>query len=301
MTQVLRTPDERFGNLPDFGYAPHYAADLAGYEGLRCAWIDEGPRDAGNVFLCLHGEPTWGFLYRRMAPVFLASGGRVVAPDFFGFGRSDKPVEEATYGFHFHRNYLLRLVERLDLRGVTLVVQDWGGLIGLTLPLDPGFRRRLKRLVVMNTTLAVGETPSPGFDAWRAYVAKNPEFDVGALMKRGVAHLSDAEAAAYGAPFPDPSFMAGVRAFPQRVMTEPGMEGVEESRAAIGFWSREWDGPTFMAVGAKDPVLGPDVMARLRAQIRGCPEPMVVEDGGHFLQEWGGPVAEAALIAFGGA
>lgn len=301
MTQALRTPDERFSNLPDFPWPPHYAQDLPGYQGLRAAWIDEGPKDAPASFLCLHGEPTWSFLYRKMAAVFLGAGGRVVAPDFFGFGRSDKPTEEGAYGFHFHRNHVLRLVERLDLQEITLVVQDWGGLIGLTLPLDPGFRRRLKRLIVMNTTLAAGETPSAGFAAWRAFVAANPEFDVAALMKRAAPMLSDAEAAAYGAPFPDPSYMAGVRAFPQLVMTEPGMEGVEESRAALAFWSREWEGPTFMAVGAQDPVLGPDVMARLRTHIRGCPEPMMVADGGHFLQEWGGPIAEAALASFGGA
>jgi len=301
MTQALRTPEARFAELPDFPYPPHYTDDLPGYEGLRCAWIDEGPKHAANTFLCLHGEPSWSFLYRRMAPVFLASGGRVVAPDFYGFGRSDKPVREADYGFHFHRSHILRLVERLDLTNITLVVQDWGGLIGLTLPLDAGFRPRLKRLIVMNTTLAVGETPSPGFTAWRAFVAANPEFEVGQLMKRGTPHLTDAEAAAYGAPFPDPSYMAGVRAFPRLVMTDPGMEGVAESRAALGFWSRDWSGPTFMAVGAKDPVLGPDVMARLRASIRGCHEPMIVEDAGHFVQEWGGPIAEAALNSFGGA
>ena len=300
MTQALRTPDSRFADLPDFPFAPHYADDLPGYEGLRAAWIDEGPKEAPDSFLCLHGEPSWSFLYRRMAPVFLASGGRVVAPDFFGFGRSDKPVHEGDYSFHFHRGHVLRLVERLELTGVTLVVQDWGGLIGLTLPLDAGFRARLKRLIVMNTTLAIGETPSPGFAAWRAYVAGHPQFDVGQLMKRAAPHLTDAEAAAYGAPFPDPSYMAGVRAFPQLVMTEPGMPGVAESRAALDFWSRDWDGPSFMAVGAQDPVLGPEVMARLRTQIRGCPEPIVVEDGGHFLQEWGGPVARAALQAFGG-
>ena len=127
MTEVLRTPDPRFTDIPDFPYAPRYVADLPGYEGLRMAYVDEGPPDADRVFLCLHGEPTWSYLYRRMAPEFLASGARVVAPDLFGFGRSDKPVDDGVYGFHFHRRALLALVERLDLRAVTLVVQDWGG------------------------------------------------------------------------------------------------------------------------------------------------------------------------------
>ena len=299
MLPALRTPDHRFTDLPDFPYAPHYLDDLAGCQGLRCAYIDEGPADAANVFLCLHGEPTWSFLYRRMAPVFLESGGRVVAPDFFGFGRSDKPVEEAAYGFHFHRNHILRLVERLDLRRITLVGQDWGGLIGLTLPVDEGFRARLARLIVMNTTLAIGASPSDGFLAWRAFAKGNPDFDVAALMQRGNPRLTAAEAAAYGAPYPDTRYQAGVRAFPERVMTEPGMEGVAESLAAERFWSRDWTGQSFMAVGEKDPVLGPPVMARLRAVIAGCPEPMLVPDAGHFVQEWGAPVAEAALRSFG--
>lgn len=300
MIEALRTPEDRFRDLPGFPYAPRYVEDLAGYEGLRMAFVDEGPRDA-PVFLCLHGEPTWGFLYRRMALVFLNAGGRVVAPDFFGFGRSDKPVEQGVYSFHFHRDAVLRLVERLDLRDVTLVVQDWGGIIGLTLPANEGFRRRLERLIVMNTTLAMGETPSPGFRAWRAYVKANPDFDVGALMPRATPHLTAAEAAAYQAPFPDGRYLAGVRAFPELVMTDAGMPGVEESRTAAQFWSEEWTGPTFMAVGAADPVLGRDVMEKLRATIRGCPEPMVVSDGGHFVQEWGGPIAQAALKSFGGA
>lgn len=297
MIDALRTPHDRFGDLPDFPYAPRYVDDLPGYEGLRAAYVDEGPRE-GPVFLCLHGEPSWSFLYRRMIPHFLASGGRVVAPDFFGFGRSDKPTDEAVYGFHFHRNHLLRLVEHLDLRDITLVVQDWGGLIGLTLPVDAGFRPRLSRLIAMNTTLAVGEPPSDGFLGWRAFVKANPDFDVAQLMKRGNPQLSDAEAAAYGAPFPDSRYQAGVRAFPERVMTAPGMEGIEESRKALAFWSQDWRGPSFMAIGARDPVLGPEVMNRLRASIRDCPEPMIVPEAGHFVQEWGGPIAQAALRSF---
>jgi haloalkane dehalogenase len=297
---VLRTPDERFADLPGFPYAPRYLDDLPGYEGLRCAHLDEGPRDAEHVFLCLHGEPSWSYLYRRMIPVFLASGGRVVAPDLYGFGRSDKPVEDEAYSFHFHRNHLLRLVERLDLRAITLVVQDWGGLLGLTLPVDPGFRARLSRLIVMNTTLAMGEAPSPGFLAWRDYAARTPDLPVGELIRRGTSHLTNAEVAAYDAPYPDARYKAGARAFPQLVMTEPDMPGVAESRAAAEYWSNDWDGPTFMAVGGADPVLGPDVMARLKGIIRGCPEPMLIPDGGHFVQEWGEPIARAALAAFGG-
>ena len=299
MIDALRTPDERFADLPDFPWAPHYIDDLPGYEGLRCAVIDEGPKTGAPTFLCLHGEPTWSFLYRRMIPAFLASGARVVAPDLFGFGRSDKPVDDAVYGFHFHRRMLLALVERLDLRDITLVVQDWGGLIGLTLPVDEGLRGRLSRLIAMNTTLATGAPPSPGFLAWRAYAKANPDLAVGDLIGRGTPHLSEAERAAYDAPFPDIRYKAGVRAFPERVMTDPGMEGIEESLAAQAFWSKDFRGKAFMAIGEADMVLGPPVMEDLRRFLPNCPEPLRIPEAGHFVQEWGGPVAEAALKSFG--
>jgi len=293
--EALRTPDERFANLPDFAYPPQYVDDLPGYERLRAAYIDTGPRNAQHVCLCLHGEPSWSFLYRRMIPVFVARGCRVIAPDFYGFGRSDKPVHDSDYSFHFHRNFVLRLVERLNLERITLVAQDWGGLIGLTLPVDAGFRPRLARAIVMNTGLAVGTAPTPGFVAWRAYCASHPDLAVGPLIKRGTPHLTDAEVAAYDAPFPDVRYKAGVRAFPQLVMTDPAMPGVPESRAAMKFWSEQWSGKAFMAIGAADPVLGVEVMRRLHALIRGCSEPLVIADGGHFLQEWGEEIARKAV------
>ena len=294
---VVRTPEARFAGLPNWPYAPFHVDDLPGYEGLRAHYVDEGPRDAPHTFLCLHGEPTWAYLYRRMIPVFLQAGARVVAPDFFGFGRSDKPIRDEDYTFGFHRDYLLRLVERLDLRRVTLVVQDWGGLIGLTLPVDAGFRARLSRLLVMNTFLATGAPAGDGFVAWRDYVRTHPDLRVGALIARGTPHLAAAEIAAYDAPFPDSTFKAGVRAFPQLVMTSPEMDGVALSREAERFWAGAWEGPSFMAWGASDPVLGP-MMASVHRGIRGCPSPMVVAEGGHFLQEWGGPIAQAALASF---
>jgi len=298
LVEALRTPGDRFRGLPGWDYSPSYVEDLPGYEGLRAHYVDVGPRDAVDTYLLLHGEPTWAYLYRKMIPVFVEAGGRVVAPDFFGFGRSDKPVKQAVYGFDFHRDYLLRLVERLDLTGITLVVQNWGGLLGLTLPMDAGFAPRLSRLLAMNTGLAVGISPGKGFENWRAYVAAHPDLAVGALLKRSVPTLSDAEAAAYDAPFPDASYKAGVRAFPQLVMIEPDMPGVEISRAAERFWS-EWDGSSFLAVCAQDPVLGVPAMDRLRRIVRGAPAPLVLADAGHFVQERGDVVARAALASFG--
>jgi pimeloyl-ACP methyl ester carboxylesterase len=180
---------------------------------------------------------------------------------------------------------------------VTLVVQDWGGLLGLTLPMD--FPERIDRLIVMNTGLGIGRSPGPGFDAWKAFVASQPDFDIGTLMKRAVPGLSDAEAAAYDAPFPDRRYRAGVRRFPELVPVAPDMEGVEESRRAAAFFREQWNGPSFMAIGLQDPVLGAPVMHALAEVIRGCPPPLELPQAGHFVQEHGVEVARAALAAFG--
>jgi pimeloyl-ACP methyl ester carboxylesterase len=296
MTAALRTPDERFADLPGFPFAPHYTADAAG---LRMHYVDEGPRDARHTFLCLHGQPTWSYLYRRMIPRFVASGARVVAPDLYGFGRSDKPLDESWYTFTRHRDSLVAFVEALDLRQITLVVQDWGGLLGLTLP--PDMPDRFDRLLVMNTALGTGDRPlGEGFLAWRAWANANPDMDIARLMKRGCPHLTDAEAAAYAAPFPDARYKAGVRRFPNLVPDHPQADGAALSRCAREWWRTEWNGATFMAIGATDPVLGPPVMNALRALIRDCPEPFVHPQAGHFAQEWGEEIADRALGAFGG-
>ena len=298
--EALRTPDARFDNLPDWPYRPHYFEDLPGYEGLRVHSVDEGPPDARNTFLCLHGEPSWSFLYRKMIPVFLESGARVAALDFLGFGRSDKPVDEAVYTFHFHRELLLRFVERLALKRLTLVVQDWGGLLGLTLPVD--MPERMARLLIMNTAFPTGTSPSPGFLAWRDYARNHPDMKVGALFARGNRSLTAAEIAGYDAPFPDARYKAGVRRFPQLVpiADEAADAGVMAlGRAARDWWSQRFDGPSFMGIGMADPVLGPKVMERVHANIRGCPEPMRLEGVGHFVQDHGAPLARAALEAWG--
>ena len=188
------------------------------------------------------------------------------------------------------------MISLLAMHKVTLVVQDWGGLLGLTLPVDRP--ELVGRLLVMNTGLGVGADPGPGFIAWRDYVANNPDFNVGELMSRAVPELSEAEVAAYAAPFPGPEFQAGVRTFPQLVPITREMAGVEVSRAAAQWWSQEWSGPTFMAIGENDPVLGVPVMNALRGVIKGCPEPLILAEG-HFVQESGDVVARAALEAWG--
>ena len=295
--ESLRTPDDRFKGLPDFPFEPSYVDSLPGYEGLRAHYVDVGPIDAERTFLCLHGEPTWGYSYRKMVPLMLTIGARVILPDLLGFGRSDKPTLDSTYTFSFHREFLLRLVEHLDLRNLTLVVQDWGGTLGLTLPVDASFRTRLERLLMMNTVLPIGEPLGPHFDEWRALVRKTPDLPVGQVVHQITPNLTVDEIAAYDAPYPDRRFKAGVRTFPELAMVEPHMSGVEEAKAALMFWQESWTGQSFMAIGSKDP--DAQAMHALRTHIRGCPQPLIVSEAGHFVQEWGDSVVQAALRNFG--
>jgi len=290
-TSARRTPDDRFGDLPGYAFAPHYVE----HDSLRVHYLDEGPRDAAATALCLHGNPTWSYLYRKMIPVFTAAGLRVVAPDLIGFGRSDKPADEAAHTWDLHRGMLLALVERLDLNNILLVVQDWGGLFGLTLPM--AMPERFSRLLVMNTALGTG-TVSEGFRQWRNYSNAQPDLMVGKLIARGKRDMTAAEIAAYDAPFPDARYKAALRAFPNLVPDGDDAPGAALSRDAAAFWRERWQGQSFMAIGMQDPVLGPPVMQALARTIRGCPPPLEVPDGGHFLQEWGAPIAQAALRHF---
>jgi pimeloyl-ACP methyl ester carboxylesterase len=220
----------------------------------------------------------------------------VIAPDLIGFGRSDKPTDPAWHSFERHRDMLVRFVERLDLRNVMLVCQDWGGILGLTLPMAlPG---RFTRLLVMNTSLATGQV-TEGFRQWRAYSKGQADLPVGKLIQRGKPDLSAAEAAAYDAPFPTPEYKAALKAFPNLVPDGEDAPGAAISRDARTFWREQWQGDSFMAIGLQDPVLGAVPMRALRANIRGCPEPMEVAEAGHFVQEWGGAIAGAALERFG--
>ncbi|MEM6624367.1 MAG: haloalkane dehalogenase [Pseudomonadota bacterium] len=215
MIEALRTPDDRFKDLPGLAFQPHYVADLPGYDGLRGHYLDEGDPNADEVFLCLHGEPSWSYLYRKMIPVFVQAGVRVIAPDWLGFGRSDKPVEDGIYSFHFHRDYMLAFIERLDLRNITLVCQDWGGVLGLTIPME--MPDRFKRLLIMNTGLMAGPVDSSAFEEWKANIVSNPDVPVAFVMQKNEPIINDAEAAAYEAPFPDQRYKAGVRQFPKLI------------------------------------------------------------------------------------
>ena len=295
--ECLRTADERFQNLPDFDFQPRYLDGAGRFVGMRQHYLDEGPADAEVTFLCLHGEPTWAYLYRKMIPVFTAAGHRVVVPDFFGFGRSDKPVDDSVYTFDFHRESLLSFVQQLSLSNVCLVCQDWGGLLGLTMPMEFS-QSEFSRLLVMNTGIGTGKSPGKGFDDWKAFAAANPDLPVGQLLQRSHRGMTDAEAAAYDAPFPDVRYKGGVRRFPQLVPVSPDMEGVELGKRAANWWRNEWQGESFMAIGMQDPVLGAPQMRALQQTIRNCPEPMEVAEAGHFVQECGTEIAKAALAHF---
>ena len=294
---ALRAPESCFSGLPGYPWSPHYVSDLPSLAGLRMHYLDEGPQDAPRTWLCLHGNPAWNYLYRKMLPVFLATGDRVVAPDLIGFGKSDKPKKDGFHRFGWHRDVLLEFVERLDLRNAVLVVQDWGGLLGLTLPMAA--HERYRGLLVMNTTLATGDVPlSPGFLDWRKMCAQKPDYDVARLFARGNPQMSPAECAAYAAPFPDRGHRAALRAFPAMVPEQADDEGAAVSREARDFWRHRWQGQTLMAIGAQDPVLGEPVMRQLATTIRGCPAPILLPDAGHFVQEHGERIAQLACDHF---
>lgn len=294
---ALRTPDGCFADVPDYPWPPNYVSDLPALQGLRMHYLDTGRPDAPVTYLCLHGNPAWSYLYRKMIPVFTQAGHRVIAPDLIGFGKSDKPKKESAHSFGFHRQVLMELIERLDLRNVVLVVQDWGGLLGLTLPMAAP--ERYSGLLVMNTLLATGLVPlSPGFVAWRDMCAKSPEFDIARLMARSDKSLSPDACAPYMAPFPDKGHRAATRAFPAMVPELQSDDGAEVSRQAQVFWQDHWVGQTLMAVGMQDPVLGWPVMQDLQKSIRGCTELLQLPQAGHFVQEQGASIAEAAVRFF---
>ena len=299
---ALRTPDAAFIGLLGFPWTPHYVSDLPALAGLRLHYLNEPGTtgDAGQdrlTFLCLHGGPAWSYQYRHMIPIWLAAGHRVVAPDLIGFGKSDKPKKDSFHTFDRHRQSLLELVEALDLRQVVLVVQDGGGLLGLSLPIASP--KRYQGLLVMNTLPVMEERPmSPGFPAWPNRCAQNSDLDVARWMADGNPHLNAPECAAYSAPFPDRGHCAALRAFANLVP-----DHLDDPRAAMAqltrdFWRDDWHGRTLMAVGLQDPVLGLRVAAPLQKLIRGCPPAMLLPQAGHFLHEQGAAMATETLRIF---
>ena len=290
--QVLRTPEDRFRNLPDFPFEPHYLEiDGGAATTLRIAYVDEGPRDA-PVVLLMHGEPTWSYLYRHVIAA-LRGRFRVVAPDLVGFGRSDKPAAQSDYSYERHVGWMSDWLTVLDLRGTTLFCQDWGGLIGLRLV--AAFPDRFARVIAANTGLPIGSGWSEGFERWLHFSQSVPEFPVGRIVDGGTARaLSQDEIAAYDAPFPDESYKSGARVFPRLVPITPDHPSVAENKAAWEALSR-FDKPFLTAFSDADPITrgGEKPFRKLVPGAQGLDHPTL--SGGHFLQE-DCPADIAALI-----
>jgi haloalkane dehalogenase len=296
---ALRTPDDRFADLPEFGFEPHYVEVPDGDGGrLRVHHLDEGPAD-GEVVLCLHGEPSWSFLYRHMVPVLVDAGLRVIAPDLVGFGRSDKPARRDDYTYAGHVEWVRETVfGELGLDDVTLVAQDWGGLIGLRLVGE--HPDRFARVVAANTFLPTGDQP-PGeaFLAWQAYSQGVPELPIGRIVDGGcTTELSAEVIAGYDAPFPDETYKEGARQFPTLVPSRPDDPASDANRAA---WEvlRRFDRPFLCAFSDQDPITaGADRV--LQAEVTGCAgQPhTTIAGAGHFLQEDRGPELARVVADF---
>jgi haloalkane dehalogenase len=296
---TLRTPDDRFAALPDFDYPPQYTL-VPDQDGgtLQMAWVDAGPAD-GEPVLLLHGEPSWSFLYRTMLPVLAGAGLRAIAPDLVGFGRSDKPSQQDDHTYARHVEWLRYLIEDcLDLRGVTLVGQDWGGLIGLRLVAE--HPDRFARIVAANTGLPTGDHPMP--EIWHQFrhaIQTAPEIEVGRFVQAGCGRpMSDDVRAGYDAPFPDESYKAAARAFPGLVPITPDDPATEANRAAWATLST-LQCPALVAFSDGDPITGPmgPILQGVLPGAQGREHP-TIENAGHFLQEDAGPELAAAIVAF---
>lgn len=292
---LLRTPDDRFADLPDFPFEPHYV-EVDG--SLRVHYLDEGPAD-GEVVLLMHGEPSWCFLYRTMIPVLVDAGLRCVAPDLVGFGRSDKPAQREDYTFARHVSWMREaLFDRLDLHDVTLVGQDWGSLIGLRLVGE--HPDRFARVVVANGGLPTGDRPlTDAFLAWQRFSQETPEFPVGRIVNGGcTTDLAPEVIAAYDAPFPDDSYTAGARAFPVLVPTSPDDPAAAANQAAWETLAR-FDRPLLTAFSDSDAITrgGDAIFQRTVPGAQGQPH-TTIPAAGHFLQEDQGPALAQVVAAF---
>lgn len=291
--QVLRTPDKQFDNLPGYAFGAHYV-DI---DTLRMHYVDEGPRD-GDIFLLLHGEPSWSYLYRHMIPPLAAAGFRVIAPDLIGFGRSDKPASKRDYSFAGHVAWMREFIELLELRGINLFCQDWGSLIGLRVAAEN--ENRFARIALGNGGLPTGDEEMPAaFKTWQKFARYSPWFPIGRIIQKAtVTELPDDVVAAYDAPFPTAKYKVGARVFPSLVPTRPDDPASEANRAAMQIFAR-WQKPFLTTFSNRDPITrGGEKIWQAHVPGARSVEHIRVRNAGHFLQEDKGAEIAQALIEF---
>jgi len=291
--KALRTPDDRFVDLPGYDFAPHYV-DI---DGLRMHYVDQGPAEADPVLL-LHGEPSWSYLYRKMVPVLAAAGHRVIAPDLIGFGKSDKPTAIGDYNYAGHVDWIRRFIEALDLKSISLFCHDWGSLIGLRVAAEN--KHRFARIALGNGFLPTGDEEVPrAFRIWRAFARWSPWFPIGRIIQSGtITELSKEEMAAYDAPFPSAKYKAGARAFPRLVPTTPDNPASDANRRAWNEFER-WDKPFLTTFSNRDPITrGGD--RPFQSKVPGAQdlEHVKIRNAGHFLQEDKGKELAEVLVTF---
>jgi haloalkane dehalogenase len=296
--RILRSPEERFENLPGYPFSPHYIEIADGGGGkLRVHYVDEGPREAAPVLL-MHGEPSWSYLYRKMIPLIAEAGHRVIAPDLVGFGRSDKPADRNDYTYQRHVDWVQHVVDKLSLNRITLLCQDWGGLIGLRLV--AAAPHRFDRVVVANTGLPTGDQKmTDAFLDWQRFSRETPEFAVGTIVSSGCHQpLSQAIIAAYDAPFPDETYKEGARIFPSLVPSTPDDPAAPVNREA---WKvlQGFEKPFLTAFSDKDPITwgGDKLFQKLIPGAKNQPH-TTIQGGGHFLQEDCGLAFASVVIDF---
>ena len=291
--KVLRTPDSQFENLPGFPFEPNYTE----IDGLRMHYLDEGPKD-GEVVLMLHGEPDWSYLYRKMIPVVASAGYRVIAPDLIGFGRSDKPSAFEDYSYQSHMDWMAGFIIDLDLQNITLVCQDWGGLLGLRLAAENP--DRFKRIAAANTFLPTGDFPMPdSFKQWQEYSQTVPVLEVGKIVSKGcVNRLANEVIAAYDAPFPDESYKAAARIFPKLVPTTPDNPASAANREAWKVLTK-WKKPFLTNFSDSDPISkgGDKILQQMIPGTNGQKHEIITQ-AGHFLQEDKGEEWAEKIVAF---
>lgn len=292
MNEFVRTPESYFSNLTDFPYHLKYLYNLTTTSNARLAYIDQGIEKNG-VALFLHGNPTWSYCYRKMIPIMLDAGYRVVAPDMIGFGRSDKPIDQSWHNFMRHYQILLDFITALSLKNITLICHDWGGLFGLNIV--PVIPEKFQNIIILNTMLCTGTTMPEIWHRWVKFNNQQRNLDpVQCLVDSGCS-LSDKEKAGFRAPYPHALYKAAFRQFPRFIPDTIDAPGAELGRMSEKFWSNDWQGKSFVAIGAKDQILS-EPTKKIAGLIRNCPEPLMINDAGHFLFEWGDRILENALL-----